>query len=74
MPVIAQNQPMLNLTGAQAAAGVSSSNLQLKNQAATVKPQTTSTQAPSRSASNQLRAEGAGGSLGAKTHMQSFTR
>ena len=62
------------MSGAQAAAGVSSSNLQLKNKAATVKPQTTSSQAPSRSASNQLRPEVAGASMGAKAHVQTFTR
>lgn len=74
MPMIGQNQPVLNLTGAQATAVVSSSNLQLKNKAATVKPQTSSSQAASRSASNQLRQDGASGTLGAKTHMQSFSR
>ena len=42
MPIITQNQPILNLSGVQAStAGVSSSNLQLKNKAATVKPQRT---------------------------------
>jgi hypothetical protein len=66
---------MLNLSGVQAsAAGVSSSNLQLKNKATTVKPQSTNSQAPSRSASNQLRPDVAGAGMGPKTHMQTFSR
>lgn len=75
MPIIAQNQPILNLSGVQgSAAGVSSSNLQLKNKAATVKPQSTNSGAPSRSASNQLRPDVAGSSMGPKTHIQTFSR